>query len=225
MDNDFKYQLQKVIDSPSGYWSPLNIPVTLLVCSLYYDKNYPTFFSGFMGSHKSMGWKMWLLVLACFSFDDVGTAVGFQADDQQRYEGNPVLASYLSKLTYQFKLFESETASYRFHYFSTLIVIFAFDCLKMLGPWGRFFLTMTCVTKPISGYVWWGSGANDYSILDFFMFKHSEKTPQRMGHLLQSMGSREGSGTHVDVRRRLVNDSPNQIDKIVQFLLNFVFAS
>jgi hypothetical protein len=172
--------LNLLVDNPIGYWSPLNIPVTLLVTGwLGRVKSVKDLYS-FMGPQKTMGWKTWLLVLTTFFVDDVGTAVGFQGDDQsQIYEGNAVLSSYLAKLVYKWKFFESETAAFRFHTFCSLAIIFIFDRLKLMGPLPRLFVLMMCILKPIAGWRWW-TVENDYSVLDYFLFTKTKQTPYKL---------------------------------------------
>ena len=176
--------LNELIDSPAGYWSPLNIPITLIAAGWYPLGPAKDFFATLMGPQKSMGWKTWLLILTSFFVDDVGTAVGFQGDEKNQIsEGNMVLSSYFAKLVYKWKIFESETAAFRFHTFSSLAIIFIFDRLKMMGPFPRLFIIMMCIMKPIAGYAWW-TVENDYSVLDYFLFKKTKQTPYKLSQNL-----------------------------------------
>ena len=119
-------------------------------------------------------------VIILYLIDDMGTAIGMQAEEQPRkmYEGNPFLVTTWDYII-SWGLADTYTGAHRI---VTIWFLFWTVFAQYTGyatPYFRLFMMFSAFTKAVAGTPWWFTKPNNYTITDFLTFKPGKHTPER----------------------------------------------
>ena len=167
---------------------------------------------GLLGKGNRLTTFELIFVIAGFSVDDIGTAIGMQAEERPRkmVEGNPLMSG-LMHFWINSGLAKTETAAHRLTYFMFLAWVLVIQYFGFYTSVSRLYIMATAVGKAYAGYQWWSAKPNDFTIGDFFSFKDGRPTAERMSIPLMDKFNKQaivGFGESLKVRRRLVETTP-----------------
>ena len=156
--------------------------------------------------------KMWELiaVVVGFSIDDIGTAIGQQAEEypRQLYEGNPYMVNIWEWLIAS-GLARSTTDAHRIIYIAFMVQLAVNQYFGLMNPYGRLYYLYNAAMKTYSGYIWWEATPNRYTIMDFLTFQSGERRLERMSYGKLAEFNRMRAFTSAQMqfdRRRLVEE-------------------
>ena len=205
------YDIQSLDEIPidKGKFLIIFIPVFVFICNYvndWYSKYLPV----------SKGNRLTTIELAAviigISIDDIGTAIGMQAEERPRIkvEGNPIMSG-LMHWWINMGLAKTETAAQRLTYFTFLAWILLFQYFGMYTSVSRAYMVLGALVKAYAGYQWWYLKPNNFTIRDFFTFKDGRRVPERMSFPLMNQFNAQrivAFGQSLKVRRRLVETTP-----------------
>ena len=120
---------------------------------------------------------LWLVIpLAGIFIDDVGTAIGCQAEETPRVaiEGNPGYTQLHYKL-YDLGLSGSLTSTFRWAWLVDTLSVLLFHWAGKVTNTSLVLLTLFNFGKAWAGWNWWKLEPNDYGVWDFFTFSNKER--------------------------------------------------
>jgi hypothetical protein len=136
-----------------------------------------------MGKGHRFGTAGLLFVLAGFWVDDIGTAIGLQAEEVPRemVEGNHYMSG-----AWQFLidngLAKTQTDAHRLVgiYFTVFILVAQY--FGWLNSFARFSMFGVAMTKAWAGSNWWQNKPNNYTVTDYLSFKPGRLTNERLSY-------------------------------------------
>ena len=205
------YDIQSLDEIPidKGKFLIIFIPVFVFICNYvndWYSKYLPV----------SKGNRLTTIELAAviigISIDDIGTAIGMQAEERPRrkVEGNPVMSG-LMHWWMKMGLANTETAAHRLTYFMFLSWVLLFQYFGYYTALSRVYMMFVAAMKAWAGYQWWNLKPNNFTVSDFFTFKDGRRVPERMSiPLLHQFNAQSivEFGEKLKIRRRLVETTP-----------------
>ena len=192
-----------------GKYLIIFVPVMVLIGN-YFDNSYSKYLPISKGNRLTT--IELIMVIGGFSIDDIGTAIGMQAEEIPRtnLEGNPIMSG-LMHWWINMGLAKTETAAQRLTYFTFLAWILLFQYFGMYTSVSRAYMVLGALVKAYAGYQWWYLKPNNFTIRDFFTFKDGRRVPERMSFPLMNQFNAQrivAFGQSLKVRRRLVETTP-----------------
>jgi len=178
--------ITSVDDLPRDGWNFLkvltNVPLWIVTANLiqrywgigYIDRK--------IGKGNRFGTPGLLFVLAGFLIDDVGTAIGMQAQEVPRthVEGNPFMSGcwqYMIDNGYA----KSQTDAHRLVAMWFVSVILASQYFGLYNSLSRVTFFLMAALKTYAGASWWTIKPNNYTLMDYLSFKPGRLTDERLG--------------------------------------------
>ena len=186
MYGDSLFTMRSVDDLPRGalnFLQVTGIVPGLIVFSKvieYYIPWLMGFYDRFMGKGNRYGTPALLFVLAGFLVDDVGTAIGLQAEEVPRanIEGNHFMSG-----AWQFLIdkgvAKTQTDAHRLIAIWLIGVILASQYFGYFNSFSRVLFIGLATLKAWAGYSWWGVKPNKYTVIDYLTFKPGRLTNER----------------------------------------------
>ena len=186
MYGDSLFTMRSVDDLPRGALNFLQVtgvvPAFILISKgiEYYIPWLMGIYDRFMVKGNRYGTPALLFVLAGFLVDDVGTAIGLQAEEVPReaLEGNPFMSG-----AWQFLIdngvAKTQTDAHRLIAIWLIGVILASQYFGYFNSFSRVLFIALATLKAYAGYSWWGVKPNKYTVIDYLTFKPGRLTNER----------------------------------------------
>ena len=183
-------KIQKIEDLPRGaanfVYVTGSLPLVLsfpILLEYYFPWVIRSWFDKvlFLGKGHRFGTAGLLFVLALFWTDDIGTAVGMQAEEVPR---NNIEGNHFMSGAWQFLidngLAKTQTDAHRLVWIYFTSIILGAQYFGWFNSLARFMMMLLGIVKTWAGYAWWKIKPNNYTVMDFLSFKPGRMTHERL---------------------------------------------
>ena len=170
-----------MLNKASGFLTLIAIPIVVFFAHLFSKIPGVTGVTEmYVGKGNQFSALTLVLVIILFSIDDIGTAVGLQADEIPiiAYEGNSFMVSAWD-IFKDSNIVDTDTAAMRMVWVTNLFWLFTSQTFQLLNPVARQYILLFAILKALMGFQWWGLTPNNFTLVDFLSFKDGKKTPFR----------------------------------------------
>ena len=210
MDNTLPYQ----DEVGKGWYKGYDSLLTPFMGVFIYTFLAPWVTSGWIASppKKRISWWWPLATSILFSIDDLGTAIGVQAEETPRnmYEANPNLVQFHYRMR-EWGVATTLTDSVRIFYWINQLHIWLAWQFGFMNTFYKYFLLINGAVKARAGYQWWGLKPNNYTIWDFWFFKPGRECWERHSALAVNMYNRANDKKEAHKLYKDVKDSQAQL--------------
>ena len=151
---------------------------------------------------------LFALVILLFLLDDVGTSIGFQANEKPAdiFEANHGFCLFCEYMIINGYV-TTHTSAFRLNALFNLLLLSTLQYFGLFGDFSTVWVLYLAVTKAMAGWPWWRM-PNNYGILDFITFNPGRVTPHRMGlRALRLLNASQQGALTITKRRRLIEEA------------------